>query len=205
MRCGAEGSTIGDCTLVRYDMSRTQVRYVRTYVKRNAYRRGGNSIGAARRWYLGRRRRRRASVSRRRRGEEGPLARIRGGAGVEMLGRPGSGEKYKRDNLLGPEAAEACFHGTYKSVVHDAASARGTEAASIRRCCERRVMLPAIAPGGVHGQGRGACGRAQISLRARVHGSRENREPPALQKRSREGLGRHAALTISRVAPLTLH
>lgn len=72
-----------------------------------------------------------------------------------MLGRPGSGEKYKRDNLLGPEAVEACFHGAYKSVVHTRCRerARGTEAASIRRCCERRVMLPAIAPGGVHGQG----------------------------------------------------
>lgn len=128
-----------------------------------------------------------------------------------MLGRPGSGEKYKRDNLLGPEAAEACFHGTYKPVVHDAASAWSTEAASIRCCCERRVVLPSIAPGGRRGTRRWGeaygreRGRAQISLRARVHGSRENREPPALQKRSREGLGRHAALTISRVAPLTLH
>lgn len=136
MRCGAEGSTIGDCTLVRYDMSRTQVRYVRTYVKRNAYRRGGNSIGAARRWYLGRRRRRRASVSRRRRGEEGPLARTRGGAGVEMLGRPGSGEKYKRDNLLGPEAVEACFHGTYKSVVHT----RCRERAGHRGCLDTALL-----------------------------------------------------------------
>jgi len=32
-------------------------------------------------------------------------------------------------------------------------------------------------------------GRAQISLRARVHGSRENREPPARQKRLRAERG----------------
>lgn len=45
-----------------------------------------------------------------------------------MVG-PGSREIYKRDNLLGPEAAEACFYGTSRLGVHDepraAAAARG--------------------------------------------------------------------------------
>lgn len=49
---------------------------------------------------------------------------------------PGFGEKYKRDNLLGPEAAEACFHDTYKPVVHDAASAR----AGHRGCLDTALL-----------------------------------------------------------------
>lgn len=101
-----------------------------------------------------------------------------------MVG-PGSGEIYKRDNLLGPEAAKACFYGT-GWCTRCRERARGTGAASVRRCCERRRRAGGGRANGV----RGARGRAQISLRARVHGSRENREPPPRQKQPRAESGR---------------
>lgn len=151
------------------------------------YRRSGNSIGAA---------------------PLGGVQQVGGGgpsrtyswrrAGVQMVG-PGSGEIYKRDNLLGPEAVEACFYGT-SWCTRCRECAPGTGAASVRRCCNRRlVVLLAARERGTGGHRsryvREFTGHARIvNLR---HG-RNGREP-------REGPGRHAALTISRVAPLTLH
>lgn len=115
---------------------------------------------------------------------------------------PGSGEIYKRDNLLGPEAVEACFYGT-SWCTRCRECARGAPGSHRYGAAASGVVVLVARERGTEVRG-----RAQISLRARVHGSRENREPPARQKRPREpreGPGRHAALTISRVAPLTLH
>lgn len=72
-----------------------------------------------------------------------------------MVGRPESGQKYKRDNLLGPEAAEACFQGTYKPVVHDAASerARGALRPSRYGAAARIVVLLARREDGYIGVG----------------------------------------------------
>lgn len=86
-----------------------------------------------------------------------------------MVG-PGSGEIYKRDNLLGPEAAEACFYGTsWRTRCRERARTRGTGAAAVRRCCERRRRA-----GG--GQGTGYGGTREGTDLVTCESSRVTRE-----------------------------